>query len=138
LTVPTIPASNFVQVTPSVLPAGGGEIDLNAIFLSQTINHVATGAVNFFPTAAAVGAFFGLTSPEYAAAQQYFAGYDNSLVKPGSLGFAYYNAAASTAFLRGASLGSLTLTQLQAISGALQFTVDGVVKSGTINLATTP
>jgi hypothetical protein len=123
-------------VTPSVLAAGGGQLDLNGMFLSNSVNRVPIGSFAQFPNAAAVGGYFGLTSVEYQQALYYFAGFDNSPNKPGNLLFAQYNTAPVSAFLRGANLGATTLAQIQALNGTLSFTINGTVKSGTVNLST--
>lgn len=64
---------------------------------------------------------------EYAMAQVYFSGYQNSTMKPASLNFARYGSAAITGFLRGAARpGMLTLATLQAVTGSLTLTVAGL------------
>jgi hypothetical protein len=61
----------------------------------------------------------------------YFNGFKNSTKKPGQLGFYQYPTATVSAYLRGGSLASMTLAQLQALTGILTLTVDGVVKAST-------
>lgn len=131
----TIPASQIVQVNPGVLSAGGSALVLNGLILSADAA-IPTGQVLPFATASDVGAFFGPTSPEAQYANIYFNGFDNATVLPAQLMFARYNAAASAAFLRSGSLAAMTLAQLQALTGTLTITVDGVAKtSSAINLA---
>lgn len=130
----TIPASSIVQVNPGVLAAAGSAIDLNGLILTES-TAVPIGTVQAFSSADDVGAFFGLTSDEYEAAAIYFNGPDNSTKKPGQLLFAQYASAAVAAYLRSASL-SLTLTQLQALTGTLTITADGTANtSSSINLS---
>ncbi|MBR8028923.1 DUF3383 domain-containing protein [Burkholderia cenocepacia] len=131
----SIPASLIASVTPSVISAGGSALDLVGIILT-TNSRVPIGTVPTFPTKDAVSAYFGSTSLEAQLAAVYFGGFDNSNVKPGSLGFSQYPTAPVSAYLRGGSLAAMTLTQLQALSGTLIVTVDGVQKtSANISLA---
>lgn len=125
---PSIPASELVNVIPSVLAAGGTGLALNGLLLTNSAL-VPIGTVASFPTADAVGDFFGPTSDEYNRAAVYFRGFDGSNVKPGALLFAQYAAAPVAGYLRGADVSALTLTQLKAITGILTLTVDGVTKS---------
>lgn len=133
--MPAIPASAIVQVNPGVISAGGSALDLSGLLLTAN-PQVPVGSVLTLSTAAAVAAYFGASSTEAAAAAVYFAGFDNSSVKPGALLFAQYPTAAVPAYLRGGSVASMTLAQLQAITpGVLSITLNGVVKtSGSINL----
>lgn len=130
----TIPASEIVNVTPNVLQAGGSAIDLNGLFLTNG-TRVPIGSVLFFASAAAVSSYFGPAAQETLDANTYFGGFDSSNKKPGSLLFAQYNTSNVSAFLRGGSLVAMTLAQLQALNGTLSVTIDGVVKSSTVNLA---
>jgi hypothetical protein len=123
----TIPISTIVAVNPSVLAAAGSAVDLNGVILTQS-PYVPIGTVKSFALADDVGAFFGYTSIEYSMAQVYFKGYEGCTKVPGKLYFAQYNEAAVAGYLRGASL-SLTLTQLQALSGSLTVAVDGTNKT---------
>lgn len=126
----TIPASLIVNVTPSVLAAGGTAIDLNGLFLTAT-QRVPIGAIQSFASPAAVNAYFGASSHEAAMAAVYFQADDNSLAKPGSLLFAQYPVNAVAPFERGASLGTMTLTTLQGLTGSLSVAINGVTFSGT-------
>lgn len=130
----TIPASEIANVTPSVLAAGGSALDLVGLVLTTTAR-VPIGTVQSFSTQAAVASYFGSSAPSAALASNYFLGFDNSDVKPGSILFAQYNTAAVPAFLRGGNVSTLTLAQIQAITGTLSVTIDSVVKSASISLA---
>ncbi len=131
----SIPANQVVAVTPSVIGAGGAGLDLNTLCLSNS-GRVPTGVVLSFPTAAAVGTYFGPTSPEAAFASIYFGGFDTSTIKPGAILFAGYPTADAGAFLRGGSVAGLTLSQLQALSGVLSLTVNGALTtSAAINFS---
>lgn len=125
----TIPASDFVAITPAVLSAGGSALVLNGVILT-TNTRVPLGAngvptISQFATPAAVGAFFGLNSVEYTKAQVYFGGFTNSNVKPGNVLFAQYPATAVSAYLRGGNISGVALATLQALTGSLTAVMDG-------------
>ena len=131
----TIPASQIVSVLPYVLSPGGAAVTAQGVMLSTSVR-VPIGTVYSFPTAAAVAAFFGASSTEAALATVYFTGFDGSTAKPGALLIAQYNTSAVAGYLRGASVSSLTLSQLQALSGVLTISVNGTpITSSTINLS---
>lgn len=124
----SIPASQLVNVTPNVLPAGGAAIAMNGVCLT-TNTRVPIGTVPSFPTLAAVGTYFGASSSEYAFANKYFGGYIGATAVPGALLFAQYPQAAVSAYLRGGNLSALSLTGLQALSGSLNLTMDGYARN---------
>jgi hypothetical protein len=131
----TIPASDIVVVNPGVIGAGGSPLALNGVMLSQN-TLIPTGSVQSFASASAVSDYFGAASDEYALAQTYFLGFDNSTIKPGTLMFAPFVLADREAWLRSGSLAGMTLAQLQALSGTLIVTVDGTeFTSASISLA---
>lgn len=131
-----IPASQLVSVNPGVVGAGGSGLVLNGLVLT-TSSRVPYGTVASFPSAAAVAAFFGNGSPEATIAATYFNGFVNSTIKPGALLFVQYAwAGPVAAYLQSGPVSNLTLAQLQAISGVLTITIDGVTfTSSTFNLA---
>lgn len=136
----TIPASQLVDVLPSVQGAGGSAVDIIGLLLTNS-NRIPLGTIGSFASAAAVASYFGSGSTEARIAgggsgfgTGYFGGFDDSARKPANILVAQYNTAAVGAYLRGGSVSSLTLAQLQAISGTLSVTIDGVVKSGSIDL----
>lgn len=124
----SIPASQIVNVNPSVLSSGGSPLSMNAVFLSENAN-LPTGQAVSFATADSVGEYFGFTSAEYQAAAVYFKGFDGSTIKPGSLIFFAYNKSEEGAFLLGSSVKSLSLTALKKLSGSLSVQVDGQEKT---------
>jgi Protein of unknown function (DUF3383) len=126
--MPSIPASAFVNVIPSVISAGGNATALNGLFLS-TNTKTPIGAPLSFPSYLSVSNYYGSASAEAIAAGIYFNGFTNSNVKPGALFLAQYPIAPVSAYLRGGSLSALTLTQLKALSGTLALTIDGTVKN---------
>lgn len=130
-----IPASRVASSIPSVLSAAGSGVDLIGLILSQNAA-IPYGAVLPFTSAAAVGAFFGLTSIEYQMASVYFQGPNGSTITPGTLYFAGYESAAVGAWLRSGSLAGMTLTQLQALTGTLTVNINGTpATSSSINLS---
>lgn len=130
----SIPASEVVQVNPSVLGGGGAAVSLSGLMLTNS-TAVPVGTVASFNNAPDVAAFFGPASAEAALANNYFLGYDNSTAKPGNLLFSQYPAAAVAGYTRGGKVSGLTLAQLQALAGTLTLTVDGTAKtSSAINL----
>jgi hypothetical protein len=131
----SIPASAIVNVLPNVISAGGSGLDLVGLLLTQN-TQAPIGSVLRFSSAADVAAYFGALSTEATLAATYFAGYDNSAVKPATLWISQYAASAVSAYLRGGSVASLTLAQLQALTGVLTINVNGTNKtSSTINLS---
>lgn len=132
--VASIPASAIVNVNPGVISAGGTGLDMVGLILTNG-TRIPYGTVLKFSSPADVATYFGSGSAEAAAAVTYFKGYTNSFIKPAFMLFASYASAARAAFLRGGSL-TLTLTQLQALSGTLTITTTGVaLTSSSINLS---
>lgn len=130
----TIPFSKVVRVTPNVLPAGGSARTIIGLILT-TNTRVPIGTVAAYSTAEAVGNFFGFDSAEYQDALNYFAGFDGSSKRPASVMFVQYPLANVAAYIRGGDVSELTLAQLQAFSGTLSITIDGVLKTGSVNLS---
>lgn len=130
----SIPASEVVQVNPSVLGGGGAAVSLTGLMLTNS-TAIPIGTVQAFASQPDVSAFFGPASTEATLANNYFLGYDNATAKPGNLLFAQYPAAPVAGYLRGGKVSGLTLAQLQALAGTLTVTVDGTPKtSSAINL----
>lgn len=131
----SIPASQLVSVIPGVLGAGGNPLSLNAMFLTQDPS-VPIGTAMPFVTAADVSAWFGPSAPETALANIYFSGFNNANALPGTLYFVQYNTAGVGGYLRSGSLAGLTLAQLQALSGVLTVSIDGLSEtSASINFS---
>src|SRR5690242_16332712 len=124
----SISASQIVSVTPSVLSAGGSALDLNGLILT-TSTRVPIGTAVAFPSSQSVSQYFGVSAPETGLGNVYFLGFDNSTVKPGNLLFWQYNTVAVSAWLRGGNISSTTLTALQSLSGSLNVTIDGSLKT---------
>jgi hypothetical protein len=124
----TIPASQIVNVLPSVLNAGGNALNLIGLVLTPS-TRVPIGAVQPFPSQTAVSAYFGPSSKEYAESVVYFNGYTNSTQKPGSILFTQYNSTAVPAYLRSSNITTLGLAAIQALTGTLIVVVDGYTHS---------
>lgn len=132
---PSIPASELVQVVPSVLGAGGNPLSLNAMFLTHD-DSVPNGEVLAFATSEDVGDYFGNASPEAIFAAIYFAGFEGASTLPGALYFYRYNEAVSAGWLRGASLEGMTVTELSALAGIITIVIDGrTVVTPSVNLS---
>lgn len=131
----TIPFNQTVSIVPSVLSAAGSAVDLNGMLLSQ--NSLAPyGQALSFSSALAVSNYFGASSTEATMATIYFNGYTGCTKTPGQLNITRYPLVAISGFLRSASLASMTLTQLKALSGTIILTVGGTLfTSSSINLS---
>ena len=133
--VNTIPASFFVGITPGVISAGQVGLTLNELMLT-TNTRVPIGQILECPPGASVGNYFGATSNEATEAAVYYKGYNGATASPSNLLFAQYPTAPVGAYLRGGNISTLTLAQLQAISGVLTVTIDGTpTTSSAINLS---
>jgi hypothetical protein len=131
----SIPASALADVIPGVLGAGGNPLSLNSVYLTNDPS-IPIGTVQPFASATDVSDWFGPNAAETVLANVYFAGFINCTVLPGTLYFAQYNTANVPAYLRGGSVASLTLAQLNALSGTLTVTIDGTqAVSAAINLS---
>jgi Protein of unknown function (DUF3383) len=131
-----IPASAIVNVIPGVISPGGNALQLSGLFLTQNIR-IPIGTVLSSTSAAAVSTALGAGSVEAAAAAIYFGGFNGSTARPGAMLFAQYPTVAVPPYLRSASLASMSLATLQAITGSLNVTVNGVARSApSVNLAT--
>ena len=124
-----IPASQIVSVNPRVIEAGGNDLVINGLFLTENSRIPLSSIAMSFPTADSVGAYFGLDSAEYAAAQVYFQGYDGSFTKPTQALFASRVTDAVAGWIRGAAYTG-TLADLKAVNaGDLTLSIDGPEKS---------
>src|SRR5215469_568772 len=134
---PAVNASTYVRINPSVLGAGGLGLQLNGLILTNN-PRVPTGVVLSFPNdgGVALDNYFGVAAQETALGDIYFLGFNTSTVKPNQLlMYRYAWNEPVNAWLRSGQVSGLTLAQLQALSGQLSITIDGVVKSASISLA---
>ena len=128
----SIPASDIVNILPSALAAGGSELSLNTVVFSTASKY----PVKQYFDLDTVRDDFGSTSSEYKFAETYLQGFSGSTIKPYSVFFAEYVNADKAAQLIGLSLRSTTLEQLKLVNGTLNVTIDGTLKTGTVNLST--
>ena len=128
--LPSIPASKIVNVLASVLGTGGTALALNTVVITDNSVY----PIGQYSTAADVAAVWGYGSKEHTFALTYFAGYAGSTIKPSTLYFARNNITDASAKLIGATRKSMTLSELKAITGDLTVTIDGVAKTGAIDL----
>jgi hypothetical protein len=139
----TIPASDLVNVSPSVENAGGTAVDIIGLCLTGN-SRVPIGSVLSFPSAAAVSTYFGAAAKETQIAGGgsglgggYFAGFSGATKTPSNILFAQYNSGSVAAYVRGGSVAALSLAQLQAINGTLNVSVDGYPRAAAaLNLST--
>lgn len=123
----TISASQIVKVIPRVINAGGTDLEITGLLLTENPLCVFPGTMAY-TSADAVGAYFGTASAEYQAAVKYFLGYDNSFKKPRRLHFARLVTSAVPGALIGGTAADVSA--LQAISnGSMTITIDGVEKT---------
>lgn len=120
----TIPASAIVQVTPSVISAGGSALDLNGLVLTKS-TRVPIGMILSFANKKDVDSYFGPSSDEATAADVYFHGFEGSNVKPGAMLFTQYPDVARSAYLRSGVVSGMTIGNLQALSGSISMMIDG-------------
>jgi Protein of unknown function (DUF3383) len=134
---PAVSASTYVTVNPSVLAAGGIGVLLNGVILSNN-PRIPTGVVLSIPNDGGVTLdnYFGVNAQETILGDIYFLGFSISTIKPSQLLMMRYCwEQPVNAWLRSGQISGLTLAQLQAYSGQLSITIDGVLKSASISLA---
>ena len=130
----SIPASQLVQINPSVVGTGGNPLSLSTVILTEDTS-IPIGTVRPFTSADSVKSWFGETSPEGDAAIIYFLGFDKKTITPSTLWFSQYPTANVAAYLRSGKL-AMTLQKLQTFSGTIAFVVNGASQtSSAINLS---
>lgn len=132
----TIPASQLVNVIPNVLSAGGSALVMNGLMLDNS-TRIPVGEVLAFPNdGVSVSNYFGPSSLEVEIADVYFNGFNTSTRKPAFILFTQYNPTGVAAYVRGGAVNTLTIPQLQGLSGSLTIVVDGYsYSSASIDLA---
>ena len=124
-----------MNVTPSVLSAGGSGLNGTGLILDNG-TRIPVGSVVSFNGTQAVKSYFGAASAQGAEAGIYFAGFANATILPATLLMAQFNQTSVAAFLRGGNISGLTLAQIQAISGVLNITIDGYAhNAASLNLS---
>ncbi|MBQ2174020.1 MAG: DUF3383 family protein, partial [Alphaproteobacteria bacterium] len=120
----SINANRLVSITPRVISGGSADLETNGLIL--TANNSIQGNVPAmeFNTVKEVGEFFGFSSAEYLAAQQYFTGVNNQSKAITTLWFGRILTTAGSGWLRAGK--TVTLETLKAITdGAFGIKVDG-------------
>lgn len=125
-----IPADFIVSVNPRVIYGGSGQLVMSGLLLTD--NPLCTfPQLLSFPSADAVGSYFGVDSKEYALATNYFLGYDNSFRKPEKLYFARRGSIAMGASIIGAEI-SATYGDFQSIAdGSFKISFNGTEQTYT-------
>lgn len=130
----SIPLSYLATVRPGVLSAGNLSNTLYALMLSENALFPA-GVMQSFSSAEAIGKLVGYDTTEYQQATIYFNGFTNSPLTPSTLYVGRFVTAATAASLEGAAV-DLTLAELQALSGTVIISIDGVSKTATVDFST--
>lgn len=128
----SIPASNIAAIYPATIGGGGNPLGLNATLLAKDSVYP---SYEYF-SENLVGQHYGLDSEIHKFAIVYFNGFDGATTRPNSLFISAYNDNDASAKLIGGNTSSITIPQLKLITGALSVVIDGVEKSGTIDLST--
>jgi hypothetical protein len=134
----TIPASSIVDVIPNVVGAGGTARAIIGLVIDDTarVPVAPLGSTISFPDQPSVAAYFGDSSNQAKFATTYFNGYTSRTAIPSALLFTQCPAVGASAYLRGGSVASLTIPQLQSLSGTLSIVMDGYARNGgTVNLS---
>lgn len=131
----TIPISQITSVLPGVVGAGGTPSKLVGVIVTQDASIPPGQPQTFFDPPTDTN-WFGPGTPESIAGLNYFPGIVNGGQLPYSLTYARYALTATPAGSFGASLGALTLTQLQAFTGTLIVTTAALHTSSSIVLST--
>lgn len=124
-----IPASHIVSINPRVIRGGSADLELNGLLLSKSTDISATTMVLEFPSARAVGAYFGLDSVEYATADVYFASYNNKFTAPKAFFVARRIDSAVPGWLRGAPLATPLSTIKGVIDGGFTVRIDSITRA---------
>jgi hypothetical protein len=121
----SIPASEIVNINANVLSAGGSQLSLNGVFLTEN-TLLANGELKSFSTYADTATFFGATSEDAKMAAVYFNGYSIAQSRPGRIYFYRVGTASTSAtYSTGAITDPLASFQVNFESNIL-VTVDGI------------
>lgn len=88
-----------------------------------------------FSLASGVSSYFGVNAHETAMASTYFSGFVGANGVPEALLFAQMPCTAVSAYLRGGNISTITIPQLQGVNGTLSVIVDGITRTGAVNLS---
>jgi hypothetical protein len=139
--IPAIPASQLVDVVPSVLAAGGNPLQFWGLLVDSNIGAngyplMPMGEVLLFSGSTDVSSYFGAVSQEAGLGNVYFTGPTNSTRSPSGLLAVQYALNAVPGYLRGGNASGMTLGQLQTVNAPLTVSIDGAAPiTATVNLA---
>ena len=119
-----IPADFIVSVNPRVIYGGSGQLVMSGLLLTEN-PLVPFPQLLAFPSADAVGAYFGVDTDEYKLALVYFNGYDNSFRKGEMLYFARRVNTAIASELIGAPVTSLYSAFTEITDGSMTISLNG-------------
>lgn len=139
--VPAIPASQLVDVVPSVLATAGSPLQFWGLLVDDNLDAngyplMPMGSILNFADASDVASYFGSMSQEAGLSDVYFTAPINATRVPSGLLAAPYALNAVPGFLRSGSLSSTSLATLQAINDSLTITIDATPDTQTIDLST--
>ena len=124
-----IPASVIVEITPRVIASTGADAVLSGLILTKQTGYIpADSMVLRFSSQEMLGETFGTENPLYILAGYYFAGYNNSMMKPSELIIGQWAGTATSAWIK-TSQTPPKIGDLQKITaGTLDIEVDGTEK----------
>lgn len=126
----TIPASNYVEIIPGVLSAGGAGLQMNGLLVTKNFR-IPIGAVQSFAYGsqaapnANVAAFFGSASGEASQATVYFSGFTGRSSIPAAMLAAQFPYIDVAAWLQSGNVANLGLAAIKALTGSLTVAMDG-------------
>jgi hypothetical protein len=124
----TISANNIVNIIPGVEGATGEQLALNGLMLTTSVR-VPTGAELIFNNAPEMNDFFGATAIEAVWGTIYFNGFTGRTQIPSEILVARFPAGGAAAWLLGGPFDTLTIPQVQGITGTLSVVMDGYTYS---------
>lgn len=127
---PAIPASQLVNVLPSILLAGSSPLQFWGLLVDANLGANGyplspKGQIMLVTSSADAADYWGATSQEAGLFDVYFTGPVNATQTPSGALVSAYALNAVPAYLRGGTVSGLSLGQLQAIDASLTVTIDG-------------
>lgn len=118
--------NRYIDITSGV--GGGAGVRLRELILRlfTASERVPAKSVVEFESAADVGAYFGLSSPEYARALFYFGFISKNITAPNKISFGRWAESVTASKVFGERDGAATLAQFNAVSaGSFRLSLDG-------------
>lgn len=119
-----IPLTKDFSITANVISPAGTALDANGLMLTNN-DLIPANNIRTFSSAQEVFDLFGTNTIEGQAATQYFSGYDNATVIPASLLMSRIALADASGWLLSGSLKGMKLSEIRALTGTVNLTVDG-------------